>query len=181
MSNKNYIIKTERLGLRNWLASDEAPFIEMCKDEEVMRHFPKTLSDKETLGLIDRLKKHFEDYGYCYFAVDLLKTDEFIGFTGLANQTWESEFTPCVDMGWRFKRAAWGKGYATEAAKACLEAAFTQFGCTEVVAFATDTNTTSEKIMKKLGMQLIGTVQHPAIENDARFKHCVVYQKKLTV
>lgn len=150
----------------------------MCKDEAVMQHFPKTLSEKETLELIDRLKKHFDDHGYCYFAVDLLKTDEFIGFTGLANQIWESEFTPCVDMGWRLKRAAWGKGYATEAAKACLEAAFTQFGLTEVVAFATDTNVPSENVMKKLGMQFIGTVQHPAIENDTRFKHCVVYQKK---
>jgi RimJ/RimL family protein N-acetyltransferase len=178
MSQKNYIIKTERLGLRNWLPSDKAPFIEMCKDKEVMKHFPKPLSELETLGLIERLQAHFDAHGYCYFAVDVLETDEFIGFTGFANQTWESEFTPCVDMGWRLKRAAWGKGYTTEAAQGCLEAASSKFNLSEVLAFATNTNTPSENVMKKIGMELIGTVQHPAIENDTRFKHCVVYQKK---
>ena len=176
MPNKNYIIKTERLGLRNWLPSDEAPFIEMCKDELVMEHFPKPLSEEETLGLISRLKIHFKKYGYCYFAVDILETDEFIGFTGLAYQTWESDFTPCVDMGWRLNRSAWGKGFATEAAKACLDSASEKFGLKEVIAFATDTNIASENVMKKLGMTLIGTVQHPAIIDDPRFKHCVVYK-----
>jgi RimJ/RimL family protein N-acetyltransferase len=174
---KEYIIKTERLGLRNWLPSDEAPFIAMCKDEAVMQHFPKTLSSEDTIALINRLKQHFEVHGYCYFAVDLLETSEFIGFTGLAHQTWESEFTPCVDIGWRLKQAAWGKGYATEAARACLEAAFSKFGLDEVLAFATNTNTASEQVMKKLEMQYIGNVQHPLILNDPRFTHCVVYRK----
>lgn len=176
--NKNYIIKTERLGLRNWLPSDEAPFIEMCKDELVMEHFLKPLSEEETLGLISRLKNHFEKHSYCYFAVDLLETDEFIGFTGFANQTWESDFTPCIDIGWRLKHAAWGKGFATEAAKACLDAASENFGIYEVLAFATNTNSASENVMKKLGMTMIGTVQHPAIKDDPRFKHCVVYKWK---
>ena len=173
---KNYILKTKRLGLRNWEASDTFPFSEMCADPEVMQHFPKPLSVTETQELIERLQLHFEKWGYCYFAVDVLETGEFIGFTGLANQTWESDYTPCVDIGWRLKRAAWGKGYATEAAKACIEAAASKFEITEIMAFATDTNLASQNVMQKLGMQLIGTVQHPSIENDARFKHCVVYK-----
>jgi RimJ/RimL family protein N-acetyltransferase len=173
---KHYILKTDRLGLRNWLPEDAAPFIEMCQDPEVMQHFPDLLSSEETIGLIGRLTKHFDTYGYTYFAIDVLETSEFIGFTGLANQTWESEFTPCVDMGWRLKRSAWGKGYATEAAAACLEAAGTKFGLKEVLAFATDTNEASEKVMKKIGMQRIGTVQHPAILGDDRFEYCVVYR-----
>ncbi len=177
---KHYILKTDRLGLRNWLPEDAAPFIEMCQDAEVMQHFPGLLTSEETLALIGRLTKHFEKYGYTYFAVDVLKTDEFIGFTGLANQTWKSEFTPCVDMGWRLKRSAWGKGYATEAASACLVAANTKFVLEEVLAFATDTNLASENVMKKIGMQFIGTVQHPAIVGDDRFEHCVVYRSLKT-
>lgn len=176
MALKNYIIKTERLGMRNWLESDEAPFAEMCKDNAVMQHFPNTLSEEESLNLINRLKKHFNTYGYCYFAVDVLETDEFIGFAGLANQIWESEFTPCVDIGWRLKQSAWGKGYATEAAKACLNAAFTKFGLVEVLAFTTNTNLQSEHVMKKVGMHLIGNVQHPLIVNSSQFKHCLVYK-----
>jgi hypothetical protein len=52
MLEKSYTIKTARLGFRNWLPSDETPFIEMCKDKLVMEHFPKTLSKEETLALI---------------------------------------------------------------------------------------------------------------------------------
>lgn len=147
----------------------------MCSDEEVMRHFPKTLSEEETTELINRLKEHFDIYGYTYFAIDVLETGEFIGFAGLKNQEWESDFTPCVDIGWRLKKAAWGKGYATEAAKACLDAGFQTFGIKEILSFATDTNVASENVMKKCGMKYVGNVQHPAILNDSRFKHCVVY------
>jgi RimJ/RimL family protein N-acetyltransferase len=172
----DYVITTKRLGLRNWKDSDEAPFSEMCADPEVMRHFPKTLTQMETIALIRRLQAHFELYRYCYFAVDLLETGEFIGFIGLAYQSWESKYTPCVDIGWRLKRSAWGKGYATEGAKACLNAARDTFGIEEVLAFATDTNTGSQKVMQKIGMKEIGTVQHPHIQGDPRFKHCVVYK-----
>lgn len=171
-----YSIKTERLGLRNWKASDEEPFSKMCADPEVMKHFPKALTKEETIAFIRRLQAHYEKYGYCYFAVDVLESGEFIGFIGLANQTWESVFTPCVDIGWRLKRSAWGKGYATEGAKACLKAAKDKFGIDEILAFATDTNIGSQKVMQRIGMKEIGTVQHPHIHGDPRFKHCVVYK-----
>lgn len=173
---RSYIIKTERLGLRNWLPSDELPFSEMCQDKAVMEHFPKLLTKEESKDLIDRLNVHFQTYGYTYFAVDILESSEFIGFTGLKNQDWESEFTPCVDIGWRLKKTAWGKGYATEAAKGCIDASFSVFKVKEVLSFTTDTNTPSEKVMQKIGMKMIGTVQHPHILNDPRFKHCVVYK-----
>ena len=173
---KNYIIKTERLGLRNWEQSDIIPFANMCADEEVMKHFSSVLSNEESLALIERLQNHFSKYGYCYFATDILETGEFIGFIGLANQTWESAYTPSIDIGWRLKKSAWGKGYASEGAKACLAAAFSEFKINEIVAFATDTNLPSISVMKKIGMKFIGTVQHPHITNDPRFKHCVVYK-----
>jgi RimJ/RimL family protein N-acetyltransferase len=171
-----YVIQSERLGLRNWKEEDEQPFAQMCADPEVMKHFSKPLTEEESKALIGRLQTHFDKHGYCYFAVDILETSEFIGFIGLVNQTWESDFTPCVDIGWRLKRAAWGKGYASEGAKACLEAAFTKFNINEVLAFATDTNIASQKVMEKIGMKQIGMVQHPNIKSDPRFKHCVVYK-----
>jgi len=174
---RKYLIQTERLGLRNWLPSDEAPFIEMCQDHEVMKHFPGVLTVEETRDLIGRLQRHFDDFGYTYFAVDVLETEEFIGFAGVKNQTWESQYTPCVDIGWRLKRSAWGKGYATEASKAALDAAFANHNIDAVLSFTPDTNAASEKVMLKIGMEYIGTVQHPAIVNDPRFKHCVVYKK----
>jgi len=173
----NYILKTERLGLRNWKASDIEPFIEMGKDPEVMQYFPSLLSGEESRNLIQKLQNHFILHGYCYFAVDILETSEFIGFTGFMNQTWESKFTPCVDMGWRLKRSAWGKGYATEAAKACLEAALPKFNLKEVYAFTPDKNIPSQKVMQKIGMKYTGDFQHPKLIGDDRFKYCVAYKK----
>lgn len=174
---KTYLLKTNRLGLRNWLPSDEAPFIELCQDPEVMEFFPAILSAEETLGLIKRLQLHFEKHGYTYFAVDVLETGEFIGFCGLAVQAWQSKFTPCVDMGWRFKQGAWGKGYATEAAEACLQAAEKNFGLQEVFAFAPDLNLPSQNVMKKIGLEYVGDFQHPKIVDDSRFKTCVAFKK----
>ncbi|MCH9659899.1 MAG: GNAT family N-acetyltransferase [Bacteroidetes bacterium] len=178
--NKTYLIQTERLGLRNWENRDLKPFAAMCADPEVMKHFPGTLTTAETQELINRLSTHYDEFGYTYFAVDLLETGTFIGFAGIKYQTWKSIYTPCVDIGWRLQRSSWGKGYATEAAKACLEAAFTTFNISEVLSFTPDTNTASEHVMKKIGMEYIGNVQHPAIENDPRFKHCVVYKSYKT-
>lgn len=176
----SYILKTKRLGLRNWLPDDQDPFIELCQNPEVMEFFPSTLSKKETIGLIDRLQLHFEKHGYTYFAIDILETGAFIGFCGLLIQAWQSEFTPCVDMGWRLKKSAWGKGYATEAAKACLEAAEHTFKLQEVFAFAPDLNIPSQKVMKKIGLEYVGNFQHPKLEGDTRFKTCFAYRKTFT-
>jgi RimJ/RimL family protein N-acetyltransferase len=172
-----YCITTPRLGLRNWQSADEEPFIEMCRDPEVMKYFPALSTPEETRTLIDRLTKHFNEHRFTYFAVDRLDTSEFIGFTGLLNQTWESEFTPCVDMGWRLKRAAWGKGYATEAAQAAMDAGFTTFGLKEIFAFAAKGNTASEQVMQKLGMSFQGNFVHPKVKNDPNIPYCFAYKK----
>lgn len=178
MIDEKYIIKTHRLGLRNWTPSDIVPFIEMSQDPEVMNYFPKLLSEEESKDFIISMQRHFKDFGFCYFAIDILKNEEFIGFTGLLHQTFESDFTPCVDMGWRLKQSAWGMGYATEAAIECLRFAFNILKLNEVYSFATINNIRSEAVMKKIGMNFVGTVQHPMIVGDHRFKHCVVYNIK---
>lgn len=173
---KKYILKTERLGLRNWLSSDEAPFSEMSQDIEVMKYFPKLLSKEESENFIVRMQNHFDTYGYCYFAMDVLETGEFIGFTGILNQTYKSKFTPCVDIGWRLKKSAWGNGYATEAAKACLDFAISELELNEIYSFATINNKGSEAVMKKIGMNYIDTFNHPSLINNTNLKKCLVYK-----
>ncbi len=172
---KNYIIKTERLGLRNWLPNDVKPFSEMCQDAEVMKYFPKLLSKEESEDFINRMQVHFKTYGFCYFAVDILETEEFIGFTGMLHQEFKSEYTPCVDIGWRLKRSAWEKGFATEAAKACIDFSFNQLNLNDIYSFTPDINKGSEAVMKKIGMIYLGTFQHPNIINDSQIKDCLVY------
>ncbi|PIF03031.1 MAG: GNAT family N-acetyltransferase, partial [Draconibacterium sp.] len=97
---KDYIFKSERLGFRNWTENDLTELAKLNADMEVMKHFPKLLTKKESSELIERFKKHFEENGYTYFATEILKNKELIGFIGLAFQEYKTEFTPAVDIGW---------------------------------------------------------------------------------
>ena len=174
---KNYLLTTPRLGLRNWLPADLGPFAEMNADPEVMRFFPAPLTQQGTVDLYHRLLDHHAKHGYCYFAVDRLDTYEFIGFIGLVNQTYEAPFCPCTDIGWRLRRSAWGHGFATEGAKACLEYAFDKLGKTEIYAVASAINQPSIRVMEKIGMQRMGTFDHPKLLDDERLRECVFYRK----
>ena len=172
---KEYIIKTKRLGLRNWNASDLLPFTEMCQDKEVMKYFPNLLSEKDTENFIKRMQVHFKEFGFCYFAVDILGTNEFIGFTGMLHQNYESPFTPCVDIGWRLKKSAWNNGFATEAAIACLDFASEKLNLKEIYSIASKVNVSSIHIMKKIGMNYHSDFQHPALLKNEFLKNCVAY------
>lgn len=174
---KEYVIKTNRLGLRDWLSSDLVPFIKMSQDEDVMEFFPKLLNEEESKNFITRMQLHFKKHGFCYFAVDDLTTDQFIGFVGLLHQNFKSNYTPSVDIGWRLMKSAWGKGFATEAAESCLEYAFSELKLNEVYAFATIKNKGSEAIMKKIGMKYIDTFNHPFLNDYEDLQKCLVYTK----
>ncbi len=176
---KKYIIKTSRLGLRNWVAADVMPMAALNADEQVMEFFPSVQSEQTTIDFIKRMQNHFDTHGFCYFAVDALDTGEFIGFIGLCHQDYESDFTPHVDIGWRLKQSAWGKGYATEGAKACLEYAFGTLGLTEVYSVASVINVKSQHIMKKIGMEKVSSFDHPKLLNDNRLKECALFRKTL--
>ncbi len=172
----SYIIKTERLGLRNWKENDLKPFAEMCADEQVMEFFPATWSLQETAKFIESMQAHFDKLNYCYFAVDRLDTNEFIGFIGLKYQTYKSHFTPSIDIGWRLKPAAWGNGFATEGAKACLEFAFAELHLEEVYSITPKLNKKSQRVMQKIGMKYHSDFNHPKIDINDPLSSCVVYR-----
>ena len=162
--------------MRNWIESDIAPFVAMCQDAEVMKHFPALVSEEQATVYVLGHQQHFAEHGFTYFAAELLNSGEFLGFVGLQHQTFESPFTPCVDIGWRLKTSAWAKGYATEAAMSCLEFAFESASLKEIYAMCAGTNTASEAVMKKIGMQKVGSFLHPAIPADSNLNPCLAYR-----
>lgn len=172
----DYIIQTQRLGLRAWQAADLSPLADMCADPKVMQFFPETLTFEQSKSLLDRLQKCDREHGFTYFALELKETNEFLGFAGMLNQTYDAPFTPCVDIGWRLKKAAWGKGYATEAAKACLNFAFQNKKIKEIYSVCTSKNEASKSIMKKIGMQYEGSFMHPALTNYPALGECLIYK-----
>ncbi len=79
------------------------------------------------------MKDSYDVKGYCYFAVDNLENNEFIGFIGFAYQNYETDFTPNVDIGWRLKSSACNKGFASEGAKRSLEYGFNNLGLIKII------------------------------------------------
>ena len=88
--NSKYIFKSERLGFRVWNKGDLHEFGEINADKDVMEHFPRPLTIEDTDEFIDRLIAHYAKYGYQYFATEVLKTRELIGFVGLAFQRYKN-------------------------------------------------------------------------------------------
>ncbi len=155
---------------------DLTEFAQLNADTEVMAHFPQPLTPEETAAFIERLQKHYDKNGYNYFATELLETGEFIGFIGLAYQEYETDFTPATDIGWRLKKPAWGKGYATEGAKRCLDFAFKELGLKKVISTCTLKNSPSENVMKKIGMTRKEEFKHPRLAAYPDYETCIWYE-----
>ncbi len=145
-------LTTPRLLLRRWAPADLEPFAALNSDPEVMRHIREPVTRAESDAFVDAIERQFESRGYGLWAVEVRDTGAFVGFTGLARQTFEAPFNPSVEVGWRLAREAWGHGYATEAARAALEFAFDVLELDEVVSITTVGNVRSQAVMRRLGM-----------------------------
>jgi RimJ/RimL family protein N-acetyltransferase len=101
-----------------------------------------------------------------------------IGFVGLQYVNFEASFTPAVEIGWRLAYEYWGRGYATEAARAVLDHAFKQLKLSEVVAFTVVSNRQSRKVMQKIGMRYDpqGDFDHPDFDHNSPLRRHVLYR-----
>lgn len=147
------VLETPRLFLRRWRDEDRSPFADLNADPVVMEHFPAPLSPAESDALVDRITAGLEARGWGLWAVEVRETGAFIGFVGLNPATFDAPFTPAVEVGWRLAHDAWGRGYATEGARAALDVGFDQNGLDEIVSFTTHGNVRSRRVMERLGMR----------------------------
>ena len=170
-------IETERLYLRQWRASDFAPFAEMNANPEVMEYFPKLLTTSMSNTIAKKCQSLINDNGWGFWAVSLKETDIFIGMVGLNNANADMPFSPAVEIAWRLDNDYWGQGYATEAARASLDFAFVELEIEEVVAFTAVINKRSQLVMDRLGMT--NTQEdffHPMLESNHRLAEHVLYK-----
>ncbi len=170
--------ETPRLRFRDWREADLDPFSLLNADKEVMKYFPKTLSTEETKEFYKSIESEFKECGFGLYAVEVKGNDDFIGFVGFHRATFEANFTPCIEIGWRLKKDAWGYGYATEGASACLQYGFNTLGLEEVYSFTADINEPSKRVMTKIGMSYIKTFHHPRVEKNNPLSKHVLYHVK---
>lgn len=148
-----FLLVTPRLHLREFTVEDARDIHLLNLDPEVIRYtgdapFPSVAAAAKFLEGYD----HYRRYGHGRWAVELRENGTFLGWCGL-------KYTPELDehdIGFRFMRVHWGKGYATEAALACLGHGFEVLGLTTVVGRAMKANAASIRVMEKMGMQYVG-------------------------
>jgi len=144
-------LETARLILRRWRDSDADALAAMNADPEVMRYFPKRLDRAESDAMLGRVREKWRKEGFSFAAVEV-KGGGFIGFVGLNRSSFPPHLAPCIEVGWRLARHAWGQGYAAEAARAGLGHGFGAMGLGEIVAFCVAGNDRSRAVMERLGM-----------------------------
>jgi RimJ/RimL family protein N-acetyltransferase len=169
---------TARLKLRRWVGTDDEPFAALNADPAVMEYFPHLLTRRQSDDLIDAIERGFEQRGFGLWAVEVRATGAFIGFTGLSEPSYETDFTPAVEVGWRLARAAWGKGYATEAARASLAFGFDHLDLDQIVSFTPVGNTRSRAVMERIGMRRDeeGDFDHPKLPRADPLSRHVLYR-----
>jgi RimJ/RimL family protein N-acetyltransferase len=146
------VLETERLILRQWRDEDLDPFAEMCADLEIMQWLGGVLTRDGARAYMDRAHDAFARLGMGRFAIARRSDGVFVGACGLMPSYPNVPLPPYVDLGWRLARAAWGRGYATEAATAVLRDGFERLGLTEITAITAATNLRSRAVMERLGM-----------------------------
>lgn len=169
-------IRTERLLLRGWRPQDREPFAALNADPEVMARLPTTLTRPESDALVDVIEAEFEECGYGLWAVEVPGEAPFAGFVGLHRATFEADFTPAVEIGWRLARPFWGRGYATEAAREVLRFAFDVAGLDEVVSFTSVGHARSRAVMERVGLQRSVEFDHPNLPEGHRLRGHVLYR-----
>lgn len=171
-------LRTERLILRPWRASDLLPFSQINADSRVMEFYPSVMSAEESDALAEKIQKHAMEKKYGFWAIEAPGVANFIGYVGLNYWNLEMSFAPCVDVGWRLGAPFWGKGYATEGAKEALRFGFEECYFSEIVAMATIYNSRSHSVMKKLGMRHDPkeNFYHPKLPQDHPLSLRVLYR-----
>ncbi|MBP8297464.1 MAG: GNAT family N-acetyltransferase [Burkholderiales bacterium] len=168
-------LETPRLRLRQWREADREPFAALNADPAVMEFFPALQLRETSDASIDAWQSRFTTQGWSNWAIELRATGEFLGFTGLSVPRRVLPCSPCVEVGWRLAREHWGRGYATEAARAALHAGFTQLQLPEIVSFTAVGNLRSRAVMERIGMRNANQdFEHPGVpEGHVLRRHCL--------
>lgn len=146
------ILETERLLLREITHDDCDELLQIWGDAEAMRLFPKVLNRQEMIEWIDRNLKRYENYGLGVWAVILKDGQQFVGDCGLVIQ--EVDGIAELEVGYHFNPKFWGQGFATEAARGCMEYAFNRLNRSRVISMIRPENISSRRVAERNGLKI---------------------------
>jgi RimJ/RimL family protein N-acetyltransferase len=150
----NYIIETEQLALRKLTMDDFEAWHQILSDKETMQYYPIAFNREKTRSWIEWNLDNYINYGFGLWAVILKESNQFIGDCGITMQNIYGNGNLFPEIGYHIDKRFWYKGYATQAAKACLRYAFENKDFNEVFSYQKSTNTPSRRVAEKIGMSL---------------------------
>jgi RimJ/RimL family protein N-acetyltransferase len=158
-----FTLRTPRLLLREWRDEDAAAFTAMWADPGLSEYL---LPPND--AWVARARRHWDEHGFGQFVVELHGEVPFVGVVGLDRLRWAVPFAPAIEVAWKLARPFWGRGYATEAARAAIEDGFFRLGFDEIVAFTVLGNKRSRNVMERLGMTRdpVEDFDHPALAGE---------------
>jgi RimJ/RimL family protein N-acetyltransferase len=155
-------VRTERLLLRRFRDHDLDPYAELCADPEVMEFLPPGVRGRQDCAqALGDFADHWRTHGFGLWCATRPPDDTCVGFIGLAVPTFLPEVLPAVEVGWRLARSTWGRGYATEGARAALDVGFDVLDLDRIVSITQPVNARSRNVMEKLGMTVARRTTHP--------------------
>lgn len=157
---------TPRLRLRKWRAEDEPLVAAVNRDPEVTRYLNRPVDGPAAAAFFGVLSQHWTHHGFGFYAVEVRKTGQLIGFAGAAYPSFLPELANRAELGWRLSRDAWGYGYAAEAARAARQHAFERLALPELISIIHPENVRSRRLARKLGMAIERTVHNPVLQRD---------------
>ena len=171
-------LQTKRLILRPWKQEDLEPLSRLNADPKVMEFLLKPLTREESAARLECYTKHIQDHGWGLWAVSAPGISDFIGWIGLWPIGFEAHFTPAIEVGWRLLPEFWGRGYATEGAKASLQYGFNVLNLDEIVSITVLKNLRSRRVMDKIGMHHDpkDDFDHPLLPEGHPLRRHVLYR-----
>lgn len=168
-------LRTERLLLRRWRAEDEPAMAAINRDPDVARYRNRPTTEAAAAAFHAFAVEHWERHGFGPFALEAreripsttrgaaIESGAFLGFAGVAYPTFLPALAERPEIGWRLARSAWGRGLATEAARAARDDAFATLGLAELIAIVHPENARSQSVARKLGMAVSSHVHNPLL------------------
>jgi RimJ/RimL family protein N-acetyltransferase len=178
-----FAIETERLIIRPWRDSDRADYLATCNTEAVTANLGGPAKVEEIDASIGRIRKSQAENGFCFWAVERKEDGAFLGYCGF--KIARDEGTPIegdIEIGWRLREDAWGKGYAVEAARACLDWAWSNLEVDRIVAITVPANRASWSVMERLCMTRRPDLDfaHPSFATDHPLSEHITYVMERT-
>jgi len=149
------ILRTERLLLREMEDGDFSALCRMLRDPAVMYAYEHAFDTQEAWDWLRRQQERYRRDGFGLWAMVEKSTGDMIGQCGI---TWQllGDGTRAPEVGYLLEKAAWHKGYATEAARACRDYAFDTLGFEEVCSIVRVNNLPSQAVARRNGMEVRG-------------------------